>query len=255
MTTEIATIIAAILAFITSVISSILSGYSIHETKKGNKDNIESNKEISREVQAAENKRNERQIDANIVWNARVEWIQNVRRVTAEFIADCYKYMRAYDDSSKESLNLVVEEKKLLLILYFGPDGDGIEQNKFNNILDKQTNNAKNDSIVELINIICVQIKKYHEARKKLNDCYEKLGECARCENENENKQYFCENNDYGDKFSDEQCASFKENIHLEETKNASIIQELHKNLNKLSEAMRIYLKIEWNSAKKRDKC
>lgn len=101
MTAETATIIAAILAFIASVISSILSGYSIHETKKGNKENIESNREISREVQVAENKRNESQIDANIVWNARVEWIQNVRRVTAEFITACYKYMRNCDKQFK----------------------------------------------------------------------------------------------------------------------------------------------------------
>ena len=30
--------------------------------------------------QDAENKRNETQIDASVVWSARVEWIQNVRR-------------------------------------------------------------------------------------------------------------------------------------------------------------------------------
>ena len=182
MTAETATIIAAILAFIASVISSIFSGYSIHETKKGNKDTIKSNKEISREVQAAENKRNESQIDANIVWNARVEWIQNVRRVTAEFITECYKYIRACDNSSNESLNLV-EEKKLLLILYFGPDGHGTDQAKAKDIFDVKTNKAKNDLIISLINNIYNQVKIYHQMRKILNDSNKDLARCSQCEN------------------------------------------------------------------------
>ncbi|WP_373263012.1 hypothetical protein [Hungatella hathewayi] len=253
MTIEIVTIIAAILAFIASIISSILSGYSIHVTKKGNKDNIDSNTEISREVQAAENRRIESQIDANIVWNARVEWIQNVRRVTAEFITDCYKYMRENGNSLKESLNLI-EEKKLLLILYFGPDGNGADPNKASNILDEQTNNAKNNLIVDLINTICNQIKNYHREEESLKYNKELRSNCSRCESEMENKQYLCETNKYGDKFSEDNCVAYKKELDSKISASYNTIYELYKNINILSETMRIYLKIEWNSAKNREK-
>ena len=249
MTTEIATIIAAIMAFIASVISSILSGYSIHVTKKGNTDNINSNEEISREVQAAENRRIESQIDANIVWSARVEWIQNVRRVTAEFITDCYKYMR---ENTKESLNLI-EEKKLLLILYFGPDGNGTDSNKASDILDEQTNNAKNELIVDLINKICDQIKDYHGEVESLKYNKGEQSKCSKCESEMDSKQYLCDINEY-DKFSENNCVVYKKELDSKIETSYKNIRELHNNIKKLTEAMRIYLKIEWNSAKNREK-
>jgi hypothetical protein len=248
------TIISGILSFVASCIASYFSWCSICETKKGNEDNRESNEKISREVQEAENKRNESQIDANIVWNSRVEWIQNVRRVTAEFITDCYKYMRAYDNSSKESLNLV-EEKKLLLILYFGPDGHGADLNKATNIFDAQTNNGKNDLIVNLINEIYFQIKKYYDASRTLEQCNKELTKCVECENGRAYKQYFCEKDEYGDKFSDDDCENCKEKIKIQEENSYAVISGLQENLEKLSEAMRIYLKIEWNNAKNRNKC
>lgn len=254
MTTETATIIAAILAFIASAISSILSGYSIHETKKGNRDNIESNKEISREVQIAENKRNESQIDANIVWNARVEWIQNVRRLTAEFITDCYKYIRTCNNLPKESLNLV-EEKRLLLILYFGPDGHVGDQNKANDIFDEKTNNAKNDLIIDLINRIYKQIKDYHRAQKIFENCHKELLKCLECEKAYANKQYICEVNEDGDKFIENDCLNHQEEVNKQERESYKIIHGLSEDLESLSKAMRIYLKIEWNHAKNRDKC
>lgn len=257
MTAETATIISAILAFAASVIASILSGYSIHVTKKGNKENIESNEKISREVQAAENKRNESQIDANIVWNARVEWIQNVRRVTAEFITNCYKYMQIDGEPSNKDL-ISVEEKKLLLILYFGPDGHGSDQKKATDIFDEKTNDAKNGLIVGLINDIYGQIIRYHHEQKLLDNCRKELAKCAECENgqtdKQTDKQYVCKINEY-EKFSENDCLNFKDKISKEVEESNTAIRRLSENLNNLSEAMRIYLKIEWDRAKKRDKC
>ena len=45
-----ATIGAAVIAAATSILSSILAGCSIYITRKGNKENIESNKEISNKI-------------------------------------------------------------------------------------------------------------------------------------------------------------------------------------------------------------
>ena len=53
--------------------------------------------------QDEENKRNESQIDANIVWSARVEWIQNVRRATADLLTAINNYI--YSDENDVDLN------------------------------------------------------------------------------------------------------------------------------------------------------
>lgn len=253
MTIEKATIVAAIMTFITSIISSILAGRSISVTKKGNQRNIVSNEEISKKVQEAEDKRNESQIDANIVWNARVEWIQNVRRVTAEFITACYKYMRAYDQGTQESLDLI-EEKKLLLILYFGPDGNEDINNNAVDIYDMNTNNAKNNLMVKLINEIFNQLKSYYMMKETFLESHQELVKCIECEEVENAKVYFCEKNEYGDKFLDGDCIRRKDELHVQENKSYEIIHGLSENLIKLSEAMRVYLKIEWKNTKTREK-
>ena len=93
----IATIIAAGIA---AVISLASSGVALHAANKSNKSAEQSNevtnrtnREIAMAEQDAENKRNDIQIDANIVWTARVEWIQNVRNLTAEFISAVNNYI------------------------------------------------------------------------------------------------------------------------------------------------------------------
>lgn len=86
--------------------------------------NNRTNSEIAMFEQDAENKRNETQIDASVVWSARVEWIQNVRRETSDLLTAINNYI--YSDENDVDLvkmNLMsVREKSNLLILYFGPD-------------------------------------------------------------------------------------------------------------------------------------
>lgn len=139
--------------------------------------------------------------------------------------------------------------------MYFGPDGHGTDQHKAKNIFDVKTNKAKNDLIINLINDIYDQIKIYHLMRKQLNDSNKALARCSQCENEQSKKQYFCEANEYGDKFLEKDCLTSKEEIYKQKEESENIINELQKNLMNLSEALRIYLKIEWNCAKNRDKC
>ena len=141
----IATIIAAGIA---AVISFVSSGVALHAANKSNKSAEQSNevtnrtnREIAMAEQDAENKRNDIQIDANIVWTARVEWIQNVRNLTAEFISAVNNYILSDNIELRKRNFEIVWEKSRLLILYFGPDADGLVDDN-SNILDKHSNKA-----------------------------------------------------------------------------------------------------------------
>ncbi len=122
-----ATIIAAAIAAAVSLGSSVFAWCAANKSNKAaaqsNEVTNRTNREIAVFEQDEENKRNESQIDANIVWSARVEWIQNVRRATADLLTAINNYI--YSDENDVDLvkmNLMsVREKSNLLILYFGP--------------------------------------------------------------------------------------------------------------------------------------
>ena len=123
-----ATIIAAAIAAAVSLGSSVFAWCAANKSNKAaaqsNEVTNRTNREIAVFEQDEENKRNESQIDANIVWSARVEWIQNVRRATADLLTAINNYI--YSDENDVDLvkmNLMsVREKSNLFILYFGPD-------------------------------------------------------------------------------------------------------------------------------------
>jgi len=140
---DIATLVAAFIAATVSSISIIIS-YQI------SKENRESNERIA-----------EASIDANLTANARIQWIQNVRQATAELISASYKYLGS-DPKEQQKNWEIVQEKKALYVLYFGPDDDESEDKLENNsedeleknnesreklldnLLDKKTNKGKN---------------------------------------------------------------------------------------------------------------
>lgn len=242
------TIIAALIAALASIISSILAGYSIHITKRGNKENIESNKEISSKVQKAEDIRTEIQIDANITWKARVEWIQNVRRVTAEFVTAIYKYIHSdsYDEYELNKALEIVQEKKCLLILNFGPDEANIDKLRAQNICDINTNNAKNELVVELINSVFKQLRSYFPNESLRESYHSSVIECMKCKNSKQSDCMYSE--------SETDCTKYKNEQQHEEHKYIKIKEKLFSDVELLIEAMRIYLKLEWEYTKNRKK-
>ena len=80
--------------------------YNAKRFKKGaaqrDEVNNRTNSEIAMFEQDAENKRNETQIDASVVWSARVEWIQNVRRETSDLLTAINNYI--YSDENDVDL-------------------------------------------------------------------------------------------------------------------------------------------------------
>ena len=111
-----ATIIAAAIAAAVSLGSSVFAWCAANKSNKAaaqsNEVTNRTNREIAVFEQDEENKRNESQIDANIVWSARVEWIQNVRRATADLLTAINNYI--YSDENDVDLvkmNLTLNEK------------------------------------------------------------------------------------------------------------------------------------------------
>lgn len=108
--------IATILSFLGVLITVIMNAYN-------NKALLRQQKELNKEG-----------FKGNVVSKSRIEWIQNVRSKSSEFIAVCYdmfEFMETHqkisllsEDDKKEYLKLKKEVKKngTLLILYFGPD-------------------------------------------------------------------------------------------------------------------------------------
>lgn len=253
----IATIIAAGIA---AVISLVSSGVALHAANKSNKSAEQSNevtnrtnREIAMAEQDAENKRNDIQIDANIVWTARVEWIQNVRNLTAEFISAVNNYILSDNIELRKRNFEIVWEKSRLLILYFGPDADGLVDDN-SNILDKHSNKAKNEKIVKLIQDICDGAETYFLNLQWISQYESSLSRCKECK-DSEDIFETCEIIECGQLSADEQnrkCESYK-NYNMEFV-HKYVVQnnEFKSKITTLIEAMRIYLKIEWNRTKER---
>lgn len=233
-----------------AVISSVFSIVTTLIVRNYSKKNIAITEE-------AENKRITAQIDANLIWNSRIEWIQNVRQVTAQFISTCYKYLRfiEVEDESNQCLDLLLQNRELL-ILYFGPDNipysnsNKSESEIFNkpDIFDIMTNKGKNEEIVLRIHDLVEQLVNYKNYSVEYKSALQKIKECTLCELQGKIDR--CDSNSYGDKITDQQCQRrISEYKKIE--KNYKILRDkVYSSISDLSKIMRIYLKIEWKNAK-----
>lgn len=184
----------------------------------------------------------------NITWKARVEWIQNVRRVTAEFVTAIYKYLHTdpYDVYELYKNLEIVQEKKCLLILYFGPDDVDIGKARAQDICDKNTNNAKNEMVVDLINSVFNQLRAYFQNESLREQYHSNVIKCMKCKN---SKQSECM---YGESEAD--CIKYKNEQLNFENECIKTRERLFDDVELLIEAMRIYLKLEWKYTKNRKK-
>jgi hypothetical protein len=241
-----------VLTLIFAFCAVVVSGFSIYQTYRSDKKNRESNEAIAKQMQDAENKRAEAAIDANLTANARIRWIQDVRQATVELITACYKYIESKSSEQQKAWE-VVEEKKTLYTLYFGPDDDGSQEILANDLLDKKTNKGKNDQLVLFVDNLYSNLKKYHKNHSDIKTYEDKDFECASCESYNEEcgeKVYSCVRSDYQVLFDDDDCKKRQTDIDIALKKYKAFEQDILTSLQKLSEIMRIYGKIEWNRAK-----
>lgn len=242
-----------LLTLLSAILAAIISGVSIYVTIRSNKENRESNEKIAAQIQVFENNRAKDTIDANLTANARIEWIQNVRQATAELISACYKYIASNADDRQKDWE-TAQEKKALYVLYFGPDDDPNEI-LTNDLFDKKTNKGKNNQIVSFVDKLYLNINHYHEIHSSIERFKKELGKCDSCchydEENGEFKGYNCTKDEYGTPFNDDDCEESKRKLNENIKNNQASEQDILRNLQELSEIMRIYGKIEWTRAKK----
>lgn len=197
-------------------------------------------------------------IDANITANARIEWIQNVRNCTAEVISQYYTALNE-TDVDKILMHIIAARKNMeMLILYFGPE-DCKDENTID-MFDEKTNNGKNDLIVKfLINISKDFVTYYENTKKGLveraeqkfsvaeSKLYKSVIGTASQEEVEVGGETFLNTEYLFEKTAEEQYE--KARIELSQAK--ALYTILDGRLIWLRDAMRIYLKIEWNKAKK----
>lgn len=245
---DIIAIIVAMISLVGVIITTVMTNKT---TKKINKENIE-----------LQDKWNQKNIDANLIAQARIEWIQNVRKVTSELLTHYFSMINSENLENIDQELLVSQEKNELLILYFG--NDVTQENTTGNIreklLCKENNIGKNDLLVRLLEDLAKQFSGYAKDVKKGR--YKYLEEAIRQSRKEmyDNVRFVeigVEYTEDGDEipvtepqYEDDDVISVRQaEMALQTEKNK--IELMQKDLILLRDAIRTYLKIEWEIAKK----
>ena len=172
-----------------------------------------------------EEKWNQKKIDADLKANARIEWIQEVRKATSRFISACYCLVRMEEklekDNNKDEMKKVfprIQEIGLLLILYFGPDKKGENEDIANRV---------NDILNRIEKFVIDDIKGKTNERIEINERKLKrddIGLAQICNISNKQRSI---------------VAEYK-----------TFIDKLENDLREFNGMIRKYLKIEWDRAK-----
>ncbi|HDX9508903.1 TPA: hypothetical protein ROY06_002147 [Bacillus cereus] len=117
---------------LTATVALIGSGVSAWISFSNHKKTIATQKQVSQANLELQEKMNKSNFKGNIVSKARIEWIQEVRKKSVDFMSACYNVFEFLSSSdvaptkSEEFLKLKSEVEKhgTLLILYFGPDSN-----------------------------------------------------------------------------------------------------------------------------------
>jgi len=245
-------ILTNLVTIVVAVCSAFFTGIMSYLAKKASEKSEEEarkyNEKLLRLEQSEENARNRDIIDAQVVWTARVEWIQNVRKLVIEFLSAINSYIEmGYREKKYEEL---LWEKSRLLILYFGPDE---ENGTTCDLMNKNTNTGKNEKIVELIKEIADGASAYMVKQQWILNAHGRMVHCRECRNSAEIYETCEIIKDIDDSKIDEVCNKYVDDAALEEQRYIRENQQFKDKITYFAEIMRIYLKIEWNRTKKRD--
>lgn len=253
---------ADFIAIVVAIIAAVCTLWSTHKinltSEKIDKSNQQFQNKLNDTNNAFQDKWNRKTIEANLIANARIEWIQNVRNTTVSLIIAFYRALSATDEATRGSCLTSVQEKTELLILYFGP-----EKNKNNNskeiLLCEDTNVNKNQLIVDFLINLSKDLNTYNNNVKYnrleiLEENYSKLlDQCAQNLIRYDHVEYI---DDDGEKdVSDEPVFTDEYNnkctkLAKERDDVRNLPSLIKADLCTLRDIIRIYLKIEWNKAK-----
>ncbi len=241
-----------IAALITSAASALLTIFKIIYDCSQEKKNKQFQEKVTDHLQTKEDMRTKMQIDANIVWTARVEWIQNVRNLTAEFIASLNNFMSSEDNITRKKNLELIYAKSNLLILYFGPDK---HPNREADLFNQTSNISKNDHIVKLIENISKNASAYFQKENDIENYRNSILLCQNCKASSDIYEH-CNiiNDSMSENEVEKSCNNHIDN-YLNKIDNLRQENQAFKNsIQDFTKIMRIYLKLEWNRAKDWDK-
>lgn len=245
---DIIAIIVAIISLGGVVFTTVMT---TRTTDKINKENIE-----------LQNKWNQRNIDANLIAQARIQWIQNVRKTTSELLMHYFSMINLGNLENIDQELLNSQEKTELSILYFGNDGTHENTNGDirEKLLFKENNVGKNDLLVTLIEDLAKRFSVYSKDVKEGR--YKYLEEAIRQSRKAmyDNVKFVEVGIQYTEdgyeipitepQYDDDDINSLQQaEIALKIERNK--IELMQKDLILLRDAIRTYLKIEWEIAKK----
>ena len=188
--------------------------------------------------------------------NARVEWIQKVRDVTAEIISTYSSALNEDDSNKVQKIIIEVREKVERLILFFGHETTSVKEI---DILDKKYNDGKNDLIVRFLTELSNDFIVYNENVKKgiLTQAEARLGHVSSKLQDNIIGISNCEEVEIDGESHTNIEHEFEKEVENEYNKAQIRVDEIKKfnreldiKLVKLRDIIRTYLKIEWNKAK-----
>lgn len=132
--------------FVTNILPAIIAligtGFTIHYTKKNSINQIELQKELNtkqqnfqKEIRALNEKHltnlKNKELSANIIAKQRIDWLQNVRNATSDFISSYYELMNDFmskvtEKEHKEHLKEYNKNYHLLCLYYPTKDDKGV---------------------------------------------------------------------------------------------------------------------------------
>ncbi|MEG1578261.1 MAG: hypothetical protein RR336_05815 [Oscillospiraceae bacterium] len=217
-------------------------------------------KKINRSNNAMQDKWNQKTIDANLIATARIEWIQNVRKITADLLTSYFSILNTADVEVVQINFYDAIKETELLILYFGHEKISSSSDDLSPTLDKESNDGKNELIVSFLVLLSEKFREYYsdikkgevkrleEALKQAKDAmYSNAIWMKTGESYNELAE---EIEDIMEPIPQEEDIQYAASLEARYQNKVKQITELQKDLVLLRNIIRIYLKIEWNKSK-----
>lgn len=245
---EIITIGVALLSFIGVIISTIIA--------------TKTSKKIHEQSTEFQNEWNQKTIDANLIAQARIEWIQNVRKTTSQLLVHYFAMLNASNIERLDQELLASQEQNELLILYFGNEKESECNEIFKReiLLNRERNSGKNDMLVRSLIELSKEFGEYvNSIKSDKTNALKKAVEDARREMYAHVKmveigqQYIEEAEEY---LPVEEAMYQVDDVRALNKAQSDLKQEiervkkLQQELILIRDAVRTYLKIEWEIAK-----
>ena len=240
----------AILVAIIAFFGTIVATYFTNKTTKN----------ISKDNEEFQERMTQKSIDANLIANARIEWIQNVRNITAELLTSYFSILNSTDIELIQTNFDSSIKKTELLILYFGHENKSLGNEDLSLVLNKESNQGKNELIVNFLVLLSEKFREYYSdiqkgefkrleeaLRQAKNDMYKnatlvKIGESY--------NEFAEEVEDIMEPMPQEEDVQYASTLEAEYKNKEKQITQLQQDLVLLRNVIRTYLKIEWNKSK-----